>query len=54
MNQLRKSYSLSDLTDHHDEPKYRAIGLGSLQEEHDGVDHHGGNTLEITLCNECI
>ncbi|XP_034244239.1 uncharacterized protein LOC117646951 isoform X4 [Thrips palmi] len=41
MNQLRKSYSLSDLTDQHDGPKYRAIGLGSLQEEHDIVDHHG-------------
>ncbi|XP_052123623.1 uncharacterized protein LOC113205458 isoform X2 [Frankliniella occidentalis] len=41
MNQLRKSYSLSDLSDSQDELKYRAIGLGSLQEEQDVADHSG-------------
>ncbi|KAJ1521452.1 hypothetical protein ONE63_003120 [Megalurothrips usitatus] len=39
MNQLKKSYSLSDLSDNHDDFKLRAIRLGSLQEEHDVTDH---------------
>lgn len=47
MNQLRKSYSLSDLSDHHEESKYRAIGLGSLQEEHDNVDHGSGKPQDM-------
>lgn len=47
MNQLRKSYSLSDLTDNHGEPRYRAIGLGSLQEEQDSVDHERAGTIQV-------
>ncbi|KAK3916735.1 Receptor expression-enhancing protein 2, partial [Frankliniella fusca] len=43
MNQLRRSYSLSDLSDQPDELKYRAIGMGSLQEEQDVTDQSRGS-----------
>lgn len=47
MNQLRKSYSLSDLTDNREESKYGAIGLGSLQEEQDVVDHEAAGKAVV-------